>query len=72
MIAALAVLVLLAASLAWLVLGGSRRAATPARRRATADVDYAELEQAEQEVQEADDEHHVRDWGPGAPQKPLL
>ena len=36
-----------------------------APRRAQEDVDYAELERAEREVQEAEDEDTVRDWGPG-------
>ncbi len=34
-------------------------------------VENAELEEAEREVQEAADEESVRDWGPGAGQKPL-
>jgi hypothetical protein len=33
--------------------------------------DNAELDVAEREVQEAPDEETVRDWGPGAGQKPL-
>jgi beta-lactam-binding protein with PASTA domain len=39
------------------------RSAAP--RRAQEDVDSAELERAEREVQEAQDEDTVRDWGPG-------
>jgi len=34
-------------------------------------VDAAELEEAEREVQEAPDEHSVRDWGPGVQKPPL-
>ncbi len=37
----------------------------------SADVDAAELEAAERDVQEAADEESVRDWGPGSGQKPL-
>jgi beta-lactam-binding protein with PASTA domain len=33
--------------------------------------DEGELEQAEREVQEAPDEHSVRDWGPGASKPPI-
>ncbi len=36
-----------------------------------AGVDEAELEQAEREVQEAPDEHTVRDWGPGVQKPPI-
>jgi hypothetical protein len=42
---------------------------TPVRR---AEVeDEAELEQAERDVQEAPDEHTVRDWGPGVQKPPI-
>ena len=34
-------------------------------------VDENELERAEREVQEAPNDETVRDWGPGAGQKPL-
>ncbi len=44
--------------------------AGPARRERP-DVDAAELEAAERDVQEAADEESVRDWGPGTGQKPL-
>ncbi len=44
--------------------------AGPARRERP-DVDAAELEAAERDVQEAADEESVRDWGPGSGQKPL-
>ena len=40
-------------------------------RRERPDVDAAELEAAERDVQEAADEESVRDWGPGTGQKPL-
>jgi len=40
-------------------------------RRSPGDVDYAELEQAEREVQEAPDEDSVRDWGPGVKRPPV-
>ena len=57
--------------LAWFFLGGRGDAAEPtAHRRPSADVDYAELEQAEREVQEAPDETSVRDWGPGTGRPP--
>jgi Flp pilus assembly protein TadB len=61
-IAAIGALLLLLAWFFW----PSADARTPTRR---ADVDAAELEEAEREVQEAPDEHSVRDWGPGV-QKP--
>ena len=35
------------------------------------DVDQIELERAEREVQEAPDEHSVRDWGPGVSKPPI-
>jgi len=40
-------------------------------RKERPDVDEIELERAEREVQEAPNEENVRDWGPGAGQKPL-
>jgi len=40
-------------------------------RKERADVDEIELERAEREVQEAANDESVRDWGPGAGQKPL-
>lgn len=40
-------------------------------RKERPDVDEIELERAEREVQEAPDDEQVRDWGPGAGQKPL-
>ena len=61
--------------LAWLFLGGRGESVEPtAHRKAGEDIDYAELEQAEQDVQEAADEDSVRDWGPGSasPRPPHL
>jgi len=40
-------------------------------RKERPDVDEIELERAEREVQEAPNDETVRDWGPGAGQKPL-
>jgi len=42
---------------------------TPAPRAGV--EDETELDQAERDVQDAPDEHTVRDWGPGV-QKPLI
>ena len=65
------VIVLLAgllAALAWFF-WPSTDSRTPTRR---ADIDdAAELEQAERDVQEAPDEHAVRDWGPGVSKPPI-
>ena len=47
------------------------RSVTGVVRKERPDVDEIELERAEREVQEAPDEEHVRDWGPGTGQKPL-
>jgi len=60
----------LLALLAWFFWPGS---AVPTRRTAAPrdDVDEAELEEAERDVQQAPDEHSVRDWGPGASKPPL-
>ena len=63
-IAAIGALLLL---LAWFFWPGADTR-TPATR---ADVDAAELEEAEREVQEAPDEHSVRDWGPGVQKPPI-
>ena len=66
-----AVIVVVLIALAWFV--WPARAATkegqPPRDRP--DVDEAELEAAERDVQDAADEENVRDWGPGTGQKPL-
>jgi len=67
MMGVIAVLVALLALLAWFFWPGADTR-TPATR---ADVDAAELEQAEREVQDASDEHSVRDWGPGTSKPPI-
>lgn len=66
--AALAALLALLAWFFWPSSGPTRRQTPPPPR---ADVDEAELEQAEREVQEAPDEHTVRDWGPGVQKPPI-
>ena len=76
MVATLVVLALLLL-LAWLVWGGRGDTPEPTAKRradATDDIDRAELDRAEQDVQEAPDEESVRDWGPGAgrPKPPEL
>jgi hypothetical protein len=60
----------LLAILAWFFwpTGGTAPKPTPSKR---ADIDAAELEAAERDVQEAPDQDTVRDWGPGTGQKPL-
>lgn len=66
----LGVLVLL---LAWFLLSGRDDAPEPTtRRRAGDEIDHAELEQAERDVQEAADEDSVRDWGPGVRKPPII
>lgn len=66
MLTYLIILGLLVLALLWFLLGGRDDAHEPtARRRVGDDVDRAELEQAERDVQEAPDEDSVRDWGPG-------
>ena len=63
----IAVFVVLLAVLGWLFLGGRGSKHEPTVHRThNDDVDLAELEQAEREVQEASDEDSVKDWGPGA------
>lgn len=58
---------LILAVLGWLLLGGRGKSHEPTlHRRHDDDVDHAELEEAEREVQEAPDAESVRDWGPGA------
>ncbi len=72
MSATLVVFLLLVGVLLWFFLGGRDAAPEPtARRRVTDDIDRAELEQAERDVRDADDEHSVRDWGPGTSKPPL-
>lgn len=77
MAATLIVLAVLLVILTWLFWGGRGGAAEPTTHRradATDTIDRAELERAEQDVQEAPDEDSVRDWGPGAgrPKPPEL
>jgi hypothetical protein len=61
----------LLAGLAWLLLGGRSDAPEPTvRRRAGSRIDYAELEEAERDVQ-ARDASEGRDWGPGAAPPPV-
>jgi len=52
--------------LGWLLLGGRGSTHEPTLHRRHDDVDRAELEEAEREVQEASDAESVNDWGPGA------
>jgi hypothetical protein len=66
--AVIAVIGVLLIGLAWFL--WPSKDAGPARRERP-DVDAAELEAAERDVQEAADEESVRDWGPGSGQKPL-
>lgn len=59
----------------WLLAGSRGPGHEPTlNRRPDDDVDRAELEQAEREVQDAPDADAVRDWGPGAtkPRPPEL
>jgi len=77
MTATLVVFAVVLLILAWLMWGGRDDAAEPTANRradATDDIDRAELDRAEQDVQEAPDEESVRDWGPGAgrPKPPEL
>ena len=70
MVGVIAVLAALLALLAWFFWPSD----APSVRRPLAtrdDVDHAELEQAERDVQEAPDENTVRDWGPGVQKPPL-
>jgi hypothetical protein len=67
-----AVLAGLGLALVWLLFSGRDSALEPtAHRRVNEDINYAELEQAEREVREADDVDRVRDWGPGATPPPV-
>jgi len=63
--AVIAVIVVLLIVFAWFLWPSND--ARPARRP---EIDEAELEAAERDVQEAADEESVRDWGPGSGQKP--
>jgi hypothetical protein len=66
------VLAALVIALCWFLFGGRDSAPEPTTHRKVTDaIDYAELEQAEREVQDADDADGVRDWGPGATRPPV-
>jgi beta-lactam-binding protein with PASTA domain len=65
----IAVIAALLLALAWFFWPGKSTAGVA--RKARPEVDESELEQAEREVQDAANEETVRDWGPGAGQKPL-
>jgi beta-lactam-binding protein with PASTA domain len=66
--AVIAIIAVLLIVLAWFL--WPTKDVTPPRRERP-DVDAAELEAAERDVQEAADDESVRDWGPGSGQKPL-
>ena len=71
MIPILVAVAVLLAVLGWFLFGGRGDTPQPtSHRRATDDADRAKLEQAERDVQDADDEDSVRDWGPGASPRP--
>jgi hypothetical protein len=75
MTATLVVFGLLLAVLAWIFFAGRGAGHEPtAHRRAREDIDQSELEAAERDVQDAESEDAVRDWGPGAgkPRPPEL
>ena len=63
----IAVIAVLLVALGWF-LWPSKTATVPRRERA--DVDEAELEAAERDVQDAADQDSVRDWGPGTGRAP--
>ena len=67
--ATIAVVVALLLLLAWFF--WPSKSAPGVVRKERPDVDEIELERAEREVQEAPNDETVRDWGPGAGQKPL-
>lgn len=67
MVGLLVAMAVLMGVMAWLLSGGRAPGHEPTlHRRPDDDVDRAELEAAEREVQDAPDEDAVRDWGPGA------
>jgi hypothetical protein len=67
------VVAVLLLALGWLLLGGRGDAPEPtARRRVDSQIDYSELEEAEREVQAADDADAFRNWGAGATPPPLV
>lgn len=63
MAAALIVVALILAALAWLIFGGGDDPDTGS----DPDIDRNELSEAEAEVRDAPDPDSVRDWGPGVP-----
>ncbi len=69
--AVIAVIGVLLIVLAWFLWPSRAPTTAGPARRERPDVDAAELEAAERDVQEAADEESVRDWGPGSGQKPL-
>lgn len=72
---ALVVVAVLFGALGWFLFSGRGRTHEPTvHRRVNEEIDYSELERAERDVQEAEDEDSVRDWGPGAtkPRPPHL
>jgi hypothetical protein len=69
---AIAVGVVLLLLLAWFFWPSQSATDAPPRgSRPRPGVDEAELEAAERDVQQAQNEQTVRDWGPGTGQKPL-
>jgi hypothetical protein len=60
-------------TLGWLLFSGRDDAPEPTAHRSVSDqIDYAELEQAEREVREAEDADSVHDWGPGTRPPPVV
>jgi hypothetical protein len=62
-------------ALGWFLFSGRNHDHEPtAHRRVNESIDYSALERAERDVQDAEDEDSVRDWGPGAtkPRPPHL
>lgn len=75
MIPTLIVFAALVAILAWIFAASRSSSHEPTVHRSVHDdIDRAELEAAERDVQEAAHEDEVRDWGPGAtrPRPPEL
>lgn len=71
MIPVLITVAALLAALGWFLFGGRDNARQATMHRpASDDIDRDELERAERDVQDADDEDSVRDWGPGAGPRP--
>ncbi|HYS19663.1 MAG TPA: hypothetical protein VEO73_01115 [Gemmatimonadales bacterium] len=75
MIVTLVILGVLVLLLAWFLLSGRDDAPEPTVRRRPGgedEIDHAELEEAERDVQEAAEEDSVRDWGPGVRKPPII